>query len=482
MIRLADIKTGDNHRELSTEGIADLAASIKGCGMLQPIGLRKNGKGYLLVWGARRLAALRHLEVKQIEDQNAVIVSRNIPDDELRAVENLHRKELSLAEQIEAVAALIKSGRSVVTIAEHIGYSAQWVARRANLTKLSPTMREEMNNADNQWGFGAGFTLAHWEEIASYPESVQEEMAHSQRGFREDSLDKFIAALRKHYAQRMKSIAWPKDKPYGGMPACDTCKRRTSATEFLFDDLEGDDRCLDLACWQAKQAAVVDDKISKAKAAGGKDLMLVSSKSPWNISNDDKKKYPGIRCANEYEVSAKKGGTPALVIDGARAGETVFVKVNKHSASSVSHKNAGPKTMDEKRAQLQQLRDRLVVAAVRELLDEPKAGMRIPLLSQMCKMAAAFGCDSSGDECDFDNLKDYLGGDNEPVEMLPIAEALWRGVSTRLHMRLHYLEVPGRPNPSEMQSVECICQTCGIDYDKLVADAAVAKPEPKSWK
>jgi ParB family transcriptional regulator, chromosome partitioning protein len=94
------IDLGVRLRPVDEAAIPALAASIKNEGLLQAIGLVRSGqlgKRFTLIWGAHRLAAVRHLGMTTISAR--VYAAKDLPDGvsvtELEALENLSRAELS---------------------------------------------------------------------------------------------------------------------------------------------------------------------------------------------------------------------------------------------------------------------------------------------------------------------------------------------------------------------------------------------------
>ncbi len=91
-------------RKLNREGVAELAKSIKAEGLQNPPLIQKNGKGYLLMSGQRRLAALKRLRAKKIP---ALVLTRNtaydIHDAKAASVgENIHRKNMNVKDTAAA--------------------------------------------------------------------------------------------------------------------------------------------------------------------------------------------------------------------------------------------------------------------------------------------------------------------------------------------------------------------------------------------
>jgi len=93
--------------EFDAESMDALAASIEAIGLLQPIVVRKEADGYVLVAGERRLRA-----VKQVGLQSISAVIRDDADDEANLtealVENLQREDLSILEEAAAFQELLE--------------------------------------------------------------------------------------------------------------------------------------------------------------------------------------------------------------------------------------------------------------------------------------------------------------------------------------------------------------------------------------
>ena len=93
-------------KHVSEEGLQDLAASIRDKGVLEPIIVRRAGKGFELVAGERRtraaaLAGLKDIPaiVVDIDDREAL---------EIAIIENLQREDLNAVEETEAVIGLLE--------------------------------------------------------------------------------------------------------------------------------------------------------------------------------------------------------------------------------------------------------------------------------------------------------------------------------------------------------------------------------------
>lgn len=132
----------DNPRKIYDESeLLTLSNSIKRNGLLQPLVVRKTEKGYLLVAGSRRKAALEILGVN--EAPCIVIKSNNLDSAVLSLVENLHRKDLNPFEEAEAIEKLITVyGLSQTEIANMLSIASSTLSNKLRLLALSKEIRD----------------------------------------------------------------------------------------------------------------------------------------------------------------------------------------------------------------------------------------------------------------------------------------------------------------------------------------------------
>lgn len=122
-------------------GIDRLAQSIKSHGLMNPITVRhhpeQDGK-HMLVSGERRLRACKLLQLSTVP---CIVV--DMQGDQLRAaqlVENLQREDLSLADLMRSVTALVKMS-SPAQVAKQLGRSESWVSRHNQLDRWADAVR-----------------------------------------------------------------------------------------------------------------------------------------------------------------------------------------------------------------------------------------------------------------------------------------------------------------------------------------------------
>lgn len=127
ILPIKKIKLAKNSRmSVSAEELDGLMQSIKSVGLLQPIGVTKNGSGYEICYGNRRFLACSKLGLSKI----ACVVheSKKAFDSDIKNLtENIQRRNISLAEAGRYVELLNKDGLTLREIAVRLGVSAGYV-------------------------------------------------------------------------------------------------------------------------------------------------------------------------------------------------------------------------------------------------------------------------------------------------------------------------------------------------------------------
>ena len=147
MSKLLEIPIDKIDQKKNTRGdyhdadIEEIMVSMRQIGLMQPVGVRKNGDKYEMVFGNRRLVAAKKLGWTKID---AVVVteppSKESDIDLLikNAAENLQRKDPSFTEQGKIFSELIKRGLTVGEIAARIGISKIKVQRILDSFQVVP--------------------------------------------------------------------------------------------------------------------------------------------------------------------------------------------------------------------------------------------------------------------------------------------------------------------------------------------------------
>lgn len=533
-------------------GLQDLAASIGAVGVLNPILVRpypgQECNGYELLAGERRWRASRMAGkatipaiVREVDDRAAL---------EITVTENLQREDLHPLEEATGIAALLKAGWTADQVANQLGKSRKFVARRAALANLREQWRqwflaeEELNREDAKDTKGSeqpeGWTLnlsawsaSHMERIAALPAEMQDYLAAQvveMSGWDLRRLPHWtLAELDASMAEDLHLTArapWSLEQEGLGARTCAECIERSSVQPDLFDAAEmvtpgvcrvcgctegdgcaegcywvddvetlcsacidengkekkarkakagkagNDDRCLNAVCWAGKQKAWLGVQETRARAKHGDGLI--------KMTTDHRCEEPGV--VKHYDVSEVKksepGAKPALVIDGPKAGQVVYVRSYTRSApGSSTGEGAGPTSAAEvlkaKRAQLEKLRGRIVC----KLLEERLAGFEGEVEAQVVyRLVLAFGI-----RRDFDlyNNKEWTHFTNSaPANLEGLTRNLLNGVLRVWEGQLGTQDYRGN---SPVQDARRMCEVLGIDYEALWQQACAQKKEPKAW-
>lgn len=155
-----------NPRKVMDEAaLAGLAASILVDGLLQNLVVRKKGKKFEIISGARRFRALQLLVVRGDWPKNAPIpveVRTGLSDDDtlrLATVENIQREALAPLDEAEAFARLLAGGASLEDVAAKAGVSVLTVKRRLALASLCEEAKEQVRAGDLSLGCAEALTL-----------------------------------------------------------------------------------------------------------------------------------------------------------------------------------------------------------------------------------------------------------------------------------------------------------------------------------
>jgi ParB family chromosome partitioning protein len=129
-------------RHFDEEKIAELAASLKTHGLLQPIVVRRSEGGFELLAGERRLRAAQLAEIDRLP-----ALVRDVDDPlEIALLENLQREDLSPLEEAVALATLIeRHGYSHREVADILGKSRPYVSNTLALVRLPEPVKADLH-------------------------------------------------------------------------------------------------------------------------------------------------------------------------------------------------------------------------------------------------------------------------------------------------------------------------------------------------
>ena len=206
-----------NAREDTKDGIAELAASIKARGLIQPLAVRPtDGERYEIIDGRRRYRALALLvkdKARKKGDTVPVIV-RNEDDAEALAtslIANTQRLPMHPVDQFAVFDRLAAQGRTEAQIASEFALPERTVRQRLALGRLAPEIRKAWKAGKLEEKVARAFTLHQNQDVqrAAFEKlrksqgqylsehSVRHELASGRRrlaGIPQGAIDRYVAA------------------------------------------------------------------------------------------------------------------------------------------------------------------------------------------------------------------------------------------------------------------------------------------------
>jgi ParB family chromosome partitioning protein len=324
--------TTNPRRTFDESKLYELAESIKHNGMIQPITVRPNNRGFEIVAGARRYRASLLAEVfsvpariVEIDDAQAL---------EWQLVENSQRVDVHPYEEAQGFQRLLDMpGYDVAALVEKSGKSASHIYARLSLLQLIPIIAEAFT--------AERITASHANLLARLPQDAQ--AAAYEQCWRKDWQDKEPHLLpAKHLSAWIQTNLYlsladaPFDRedttlnPTAG--ACTTCPRRSGYNTALFADVVSD-QCLDSSCYHIKVEAFLDREIAAHPG-------LVQIENGWR---NPKEQRPGaVQRGHVREIEAVtenpdaepvtpcESAKAAIVVYGKQLGRKLTVCTDKH--------------------------------------------------------------------------------------------------------------------------------------------------------
>ena len=322
-IAIADIDRSRNHRIPRVgdgQRLDAIKASIEACGQLQPVRVYERGSDqkdskhkepYILGFGARRCKAMELLGRTTIQ---AIIFpqSSDAQIAQARAVENLHRQDITPLEEVQAVADVLEAikadpaftGDPYDEAAARLGCEPTWVRDRDYLHRLTKPVQK--------FALRTGIPAGHLRELAKVGDPREQmrlacesigaqahvfpaEKEERLEKWQQESQERFFAALDDGKVQRwpliqlkdqvakvrlsLRQIPWHFEQPvvFGStkLRKCAGCPHNSETDRTLFgideDAANPQGFCLHPACYNAKYSAVEAVKEQIFKKINSKD-------------------------------------------------------------------------------------------------------------------------------------------------------------------------------------------------------------------
>jgi len=215
LVALNAIRTNPDQprRQFSEEELAELAASIKTYGVIQPVTVKRidGAKGYQLIAGERRVRAARLAGLEKIP---AFVLdsAEHIDDLELALIENIQREDLNPIEIALAYRHLIdEHGYTQEQLSERIGKKRSTITNYLRLLQLPPEI---------QWSVAQGeLTMGHARVLAGIKDPLRRSRLYTrclQDGLSVRELEKLATAEKKkkphkdtnRHRGEMTSVHW----------------------------------------------------------------------------------------------------------------------------------------------------------------------------------------------------------------------------------------------------------------------------------
>lgn len=163
------------------EALAELAASIREYGIVQPVVVTRESEGYRLVVGERRCRAARLAGLQEIPALVKEMAGPKLL--EVALIENLQREDLNPVEEAQAFSYLLKEHKlTQEELAEKLGCSRPAVTNALRLLALPPSVRQDLESGMLTAGHARAVLslntenqqLRAWEEIKRREFSVRQ--------------------------------------------------------------------------------------------------------------------------------------------------------------------------------------------------------------------------------------------------------------------------------------------------------------------
>lgn len=137
-IPLNKLKLSPSNARTDPGDVSSLAASIRAVGLVSGLAVTKNGRGYLVEAGGRRLAALQQLHAAGHIPKNHPVpcLVFDCPDLARSLAENTERQPMNPVQQFQAFARLLNEGRTEAEVAEAFSVTVQFLRQRMKLATL----------------------------------------------------------------------------------------------------------------------------------------------------------------------------------------------------------------------------------------------------------------------------------------------------------------------------------------------------------
>ncbi len=128
-------------KEFDDDALFELAQSIRENGLIQPIVVRQQKKGYEIVAGERRYRACQYAGLTKVPC--IIMEASDRESAELALIENIQRENLSAIEEAKAYRNILKeNGYTQEELARKLGKAQSTIANKLRLLELTPKIQQ----------------------------------------------------------------------------------------------------------------------------------------------------------------------------------------------------------------------------------------------------------------------------------------------------------------------------------------------------
>lgn len=301
-VPLKDIKA-DPHQPRTfydEEALKELTASVSEKGVIQPILLRPNGKGYLIVCGERRYRAAASVAAADKARNTIPAIIREITDDEalqLQIIENLQRKDVHPMEEAVAFKSLMESGKEVKEIAAKVAKSEYYVRQRIKLCSLISEWQKIFFK--NKINITLALKLAMLEDEAQ-AKLFEDNGSDEEIEIGEWEIEEYNGDLSEAPFSLSDAILNPE------MGACINCQYN-SHTALLFPAEDIEHVCSNTSCYKIKCDANFVGTLKEAQESS--DIVFI------DMENDSKEQFVKMLTDAGFDVLKRGDWTRAYGVD-----------------------------------------------------------------------------------------------------------------------------------------------------------------------
>lgn len=253
LVRLGDIRPGQNPRTYFNEAkMAEMQASIRAQGLLQPLLLRPVKDGFELIAGERRF---RNCLAVYGEDGKVPALIKEMSDEAARGAsltENIIREPMTPVEEAEAASRVLGDCRgNREEAANQLGWTHAMLSRRLSLMHAIPKVREALQNRKIEIG--------HAELLAACRKEAQE-----------GAIDALLAQPKlmtvADFKAHIERAALVLDTAIFDKGECGRCHHNSGNQAGLFGEYIAGGRCTNKECFDTKTEAELKARETALKA------------------------------------------------------------------------------------------------------------------------------------------------------------------------------------------------------------------------